>query len=53
METAGFTLQPNVNIKGQIAMISLKKYERSMFQSRNAPLLHILQTNDFWTFRNL
>lgn len=52
MEKAGFTLQPNVNIKCQIAMISLNKYERSMFQSRNVPLLRILQTNGFKTVRN-
>ncbi len=42
MEKAGFTLQSNVNIKSPIALISLNKYERSMFRSRNVPLLHIL-----------
>ncbi len=52
MEKAGFTLQPNVNIKSPIALISLNKYERSMFQSRNVPLLHILLTNGFRSVRN-
>ncbi len=52
MEKAGFTLQSNVNIKSPIALISLNKYERSMFRSRNVPLLHILLTNGFRSVRN-
>lgn len=32
MEKAGFSLHPNVIFKRQIAMISLNKYQRSMFK---------------------